>query len=380
MRFSMNREVFAEAVGFPVAMLPARAAQPILGGILLEAHDGNVTFSIFNFEVSAKTTVQAEINESGRVLVAGRLLATIANKLPGDTVELELVANQLQISSGAASFNLPAMPVEEYPAIPDLTEITGEVRGSDFVTAVNQVFPAASSEDVTPVITGVHLKTKENVLTLTATDRYRVAMRGIDWENHDAETEHEALVPAKVIHEVSKLLAKAETIKIVIQKNGDRQLIGFIGDGRSITSTLISGNYPPVERLFPETVENFAVINTGDLRQAVDLVSIVVEQHAAVRFNFVDGQVTLEGTGGEAGRATQSVDTHLVGDDVVISLRPSFLRDGLNGANSEFTRIAFTATSVPGKPGPVLISGQRSKDSADDTSFRYLLQPNLLQR
>jgi len=43
-------------------------------------------------------------------------------------------------------------------------------------------------------------------------------------------------------------------------------------------------------------------------------------------------------------------------------------------------RVAFTQTDNPNKPGPVLITAQTSKDSADSHNYRYLLQPNLLMR
>ena len=57
-----------------------------------------------------------------------------------------------------------------------------------------------------------------------------------------------------------------------------------------------------------------------------------------------------------------------------------FLIDGLSAVHSEFVRISFTKTDNPGKPGPVLITSQTSKDHAGVDNYRYLLQPNLLLR
>jgi DNA polymerase-3 subunit beta len=48
--------------------------------------------------------------------------------------------------------------------------------------------------------------------------------------------------------------------------------------------------------------------------------------------------------------------------------------------HTEFVRLSFTKTENPNKPGPVLITGQRSKDEAGAEDYRYLLQPNLLLR
>lgn len=377
MRFSMNPDLFSEAVSFPVAMLPSRITQPILGGVLLEAVGDAVTFSIFNFEVSAKTAAAAIVHEPGRALVSGRLLANIARKLPGAEVEVRVLEGKVEISSGSARFNLPAMPVEEYPQLPQLDEITGEVRGEDFRKAVAQVFPAASNEDVTPTLNGIFFEIKDNVLSLTATDRYRIATRGIDFENQAQVADMNVIVPAKTVNEAAKQLSHAERVQIVIQTNGERQQIGFIGDNKAITTQLIAGTYPPVSRLFPTDLEHYTVVNTADLRAAVERVALVVENDAAIRFNFTEGRVTLSGTGSEAAAGTDGVDAHLAGAEVTVALRPSFLRDGLNGADSDYTRIVF-GPSATERPGPVLILGQRSKDDADDNSFKYLQQPNLL--
>jgi DNA polymerase-3 subunit beta len=378
MRFTVNRDVFQEAVSFTVKMLPSRSPQPVLGGVLLEAADSELTLSIFNFEVSAKTSIKAEVLDNGHALVPGRLLGEIAQRLPDSDVQVSLEEGRVEVRCGSATFRLPAMPVEEYPQVPQIEQVSGEVPASVFSEAVAQVSLAASREDVTPVITSVQLAVKENSLTLTATDRYRVAIRGIDWENEGGDTDLTALVPAKFVSEVGKMFGNAGTVQISMSDSSDRELIGFSAGNRTVTSQLIKGNYPPVGRLFPDSVEHYAVLNTQELVEAVGRVALVVDRDAALRFNFTEGQVTLEAAGSEAAQAKEAVDAHLAGDDMVISLKPQFLLDGLRGANSEFTRISFTHSDAQNKPGPVLITGQRSKDQADEQSFRYLLQPNLL--
>ena len=377
MRFTVNRDLFKEAVTFAVQMLPARNPQPVLGGVLLEAHEESVDLSIFNFEVSARTSVAAQIAEPGRALVPGALLGQIAQKLPNAEVELFLTDGRVEVRCGSSSYNLPAMPVEEYPSVPVITEITGEVPAAAFREAVEQVSKAASTDDVTPVITSVQLSVSDNNLKMTATDRYRVAIRGIDWESHSDRSELSVLVPHGFLSGVAKQLSHAETIKIALQGEGDRELIGFVADGKTVTSQLITGNYPPVERLFPDSVDHYAVVNTQDLIDAVDRVAIVADSDAALRFSFTEGQVALEGIGSETARANESVDCHLNGPDQSVALRPKFLKEGLSGARSEFCRIGFTSGGQENRPSPVLITGQHGQDAPVENSFRYLLQPVL---
>jgi len=382
MKFQVNRDVFSEAVSFAVKLLPQRTTLPILSGVLIDASEDGLTLSSFDYEVSARTTIAADVEEHGQVLVSGRLLADIASRLPNAPVNVTTDGSKIVVKCGSANFTLLSMPVEEYPTLPVVQGETGILPADAFASAVAQVAVAASRDDVTPVITGVQLEVTENSLSLVATDRYRVAIRGIDWESKDATISETvtALVPARTLIEVGKTFGNSGTISVSINSNDDRELIAFTADKKTVTSLLIKGNFPPVRRLFPESPDNYAVANTAELVEAVRRVSLVLEREAALRFTFSLDGVTLEAIGSEQAQASETIDGHLNGTDTVVSLKPQFLLDGLGAVHSEFVRISFTKTDNPNKPGPVLITSQTSKDQAGADNYKYLLQPNLLLR
>nr|WP_254058238.1 DNA polymerase III subunit beta [Clavibacter michiganensis] len=363
--------------------MPQRTTLPILSGVLIEATEDGLTLSSFDYEVSARTQIQADIEETGRVLVSGRLLADIANRLSNAPVRFTTEDSKITVSCGSAHFTLLSMPVEEYPTLPQISEQSGLLPAEQFAAAVSQVAVAASRDDVTPVITGVQLEVGETSLGLIATDRYRVAVREIDWDGGDSTTDgtsRTALVPARTLQEIGKTFGHSGTISVAITDTDDRQLIAFSADRKTVTSLLIRGNFPPVKRLFPETVDNYAVINTADLIEATRRVQLVLEREAALRFTFSIDGLTLEAIGSEHAQASESIDALLTGVDTVVSLKPQFLLDGLGAVHSEFVRLSFTKTDNPNKPGPVLITSQSSKDQAGADNYRYLLQPNLLLR
>jgi DNA polymerase III subunit beta len=132
--------------------------------------------------------------------------------------------------------------------------------------------------------------------------------------------------------------------------------------------------------LFPSNIDNFAIVATQDLIDSTRRVSLVLEREAPLRFTFEDGKVSLEASGNETAQASESISAELEGKDIVVSLKPQFLIDGLTGVHSEFVKIAFTNNENPNKPGPVLISAHGAKEKTDSDSYRYLLQPNLLVR
>jgi DNA polymerase III subunit beta len=384
-KFQVNRDVFSEAVSFAVKLLPQRTTLPILSGILIQANDDGLVLSSFDYEVSAQTEIQADVEDPGTVLVSGRLLAEIAGRLPNAPVRVTTEDSRISVTCGSASFTLLSMPVEEYPSIPEIGAESGVVPAEEFAAAVAQVAVAASRDDVTPVITGVQLEVRENHLSLVATDRYRVAVREIDWDggtvaSDEASDAVTALVPARTLQEVGKTFGHSGNISVAITSRDDRELIAFSAERKTVTSLLIKGNFPPVRRLFPETVENHAVMNTADLIEATRRVALVLEREAALRYSFSSDGLTLEAIGSEQAQASETIDAILTGDDTVVSLKPQFLLDGLGAVHSEYVRISFTKTENPNKPGPVLITSQSSREHAGADTYRYLLQPNLLLR
>jgi DNA polymerase-3 subunit beta len=379
-RFQVNRDVFSEAVSFVVKLLPQRNPQPILAGVLIEASAAGLTLSAFDYEASARTTIEATVDEPGTILVHGRLLSDIASRLPNAPIEIAVEEDGgIAVTCGSARFTLAAMPVEEYPSIPEVTGSTGVVPAEEFGTAIAQVAFAASRDDVTPVLTGVQLEVSGTTLSLVATDRYRVSLRDVPWDGEGAE--QTALVPARTLTEVGKTFAHAGNIEIAFSAAGDREIIAFTAGNKTVTSLLIKGNFPPVRRLFPEQTDHYAVVNTGDLIEAVRRVALVLDRSAPLRFTFGADGVTMDASGSEQARASESVDAHLNGgDEVTLGLNPQYLLEALGAVKSEFTRVTFTSSDNANKLSPVLVTSQTSVDQAGLDSFKYLLQPNLLLR
>ncbi len=380
MKFQVNKDVLSDAVSFAVRLLPQRTTLPILGGILIEADANALRLSVFDYEVSAQAEIVAKVETSGRVLVSGRLLSEIASKLPNAPVDFTTDGSKVVVSCGSTKFSLLTMPVEEYPTLPEIPAISGTITGDAFANAVHQVAVAASKDDVTPVLTGVQLEAGEKSISFVATDRYRVALREAAWVSNPAGVGAVALVPARTLQEVAKTFGNQGEISISITKSDEREMIAFKANNRSVTSLLLKGNFPPVKSLFPDNIDNYAVITTQDLIDSTRRVSLVLERESPLRYSFTESEVSLEATGNETAQASENISAELSGKEIVVSLKPQFLIDGLAGLHSEFVKIAFTNNDNPNKPGPVLISSHGSKEKTDSDSYRYLLQPNLLVR
>lgn len=374
MKFQADREVLSDAISFVVRLLSPKPQLPQLSGVMIHAGENQVTLSIFDYEVTAKVTISAAVDQPGKVLVQARLLAEIVSKLPADSVALNLNESRVQVSSGSSKFSLSAMSTSDYPETPKTSPSSGKVSATDFAHAVAQVAVAASREEVTPVLTAVMISAKSKDISLVATDRFRVAVNSIPWQG--SQVDREILIPARVISEIAKTFSHEGDLELGFGAD-EKDMISFSAGNKSVGTATIKGKYPAVLQLFPDSVDNFAVVDTHDLLDATKRVALVVDREKPLRYKFEGSELSLESIGSDVADASEQIPSSLSGDDVIVSLRPQFLVDALTGVTASSVKLAFTVNpSNPNKPGPVLISAAESKDAT--SGFRYLLQPNLL--
>ena len=92
MKFSVERDVLTDAVAWAARSLPVRPSVPVLAGLLIETNDSGdgLVLSTFDYETSARATVPAAIQDEGKALVSGRLLADICRSLPQKPVHMAI--------------------------------------------------------------------------------------------------------------------------------------------------------------------------------------------------------------------------------------------------------------------------------------------------
>ncbi|SFB34407.1 DNA polymerase III subunit beta [Cellulomonas marina] len=371
MRFRVERDVLAEAVTWTARSLPTRPPVPVLAGVRIEADTtGTLQLSSFDYEVSARSQVPADVSEAGTVLVSGRLLAEISRALPGKPVDVVLEGTKVTLTCGASRFTLLTMPVEDYPALPALPATSGTVDGDELTHAVAQVSVAASRDDTLPLLTGVRVEIEGERVTLLATDRYRLALREMTWKPARPDLSTVALVRARTLSDAAKSLGGGGTVTIGLSSGAGVDLIGFEAGGRQTTSLLVDGDYPAVRRLFPDETPIHAVVATHALAEAARRVALVAERNTPIRLAFSQGQVVLDAGQGDDAQASEALEATLVGDDITVAFNPQFLQDGLGALSTPFVRLSFTH---PNKP--VEFTGQDSIDGEDSQEYRYLLVP-----
>ncbi|WP_367133854.1 DNA polymerase III subunit beta [Saccharothrix sp. HUAS TT1] len=373
MKIRVERDGLADAVAWVARSLPSRPPVAVLGGILLDAgaEDGSgeaLTVSGFDYEVSAQCGVPATIADGGKALVSGRLLADITKALPNHPVEIAVDGSRMTISCGSARFSLPTMPVEDYPQLPSMPQLAGELPGEVFGEAVAQVAVAAGKDDTLPMLTGVRLEIGEGKVTLVATDRFRLAMREFAWEPNESLGEVAVLVPAKTLNDSAKTLG-ASGAKVELSLAANDGLLGLSGTGRRTTTRLLDADFPKYRQLLPSEHSSAAIIEVDALVQAIKRVSLVAERGTQVRLEFVDSGLRLSAGGDDEGSAEEELPVEYTGDPVTIAFNPAYLQEGLQAVRTPRAHLSFTTPSRPALLKPV------DEDGNVAPGYLYLLMP-----
>ncbi|HPU13047.1 MAG TPA: DNA polymerase III subunit beta [Aeromicrobium sp.] len=380
MKFRIDRDTLADAVGWTARSLPTRPSVPVLTGLLLQTTADELLISGFDYDTSTRATLAADVSDEGQALVSGRLLAEIVKALPaGKPVDVFHDGTKVQVTSGSSKFNLQTMPVDEYPTLPEMPTATGTVKSDEFATAVGQASAAASRDEMLPLLTGIRLELEGSKISLMATDRFRASLRDLDWHPEVSDISAQALVPARVLSDTAKALTAGSDVTIAVSAGdtGDG-LIGFegtvAGGQRRTTTRLLEGDFPRVRQLFTAQSETVAYLSTQTLVDAVKRMALVAERNTPIRLSFSQGQVLLEAGSGDEASASESIEATVDGNDISIGFNPTYLLEGLSVMTEPVVHLAFTQHTKP-----AAMSGVAETGAEPDGAFRYLIMPVRLQ-
>ncbi len=397
MKFRVARDDLADAVAWVAKSLPTRPPVPVLGGILLEVQGSTLTVAGFDYEVSTRATLSVDTLETfpdsegtadapvERVLVSGRLLAEITRSLPAKPVDLAVLGPRVSIVAGSARFTLPTMPVEDYPPLPQMPGSSGTVDSAVFAEAVAQTAVAAGRDDTLPMLTGIRVEIDGETLTLAATDRFRLAVRELNWTPDRPDMSTAVLVPARTLADAAKTLGSAAQVTIAL---GDG-LLGLEAGGRRTTVRLLDVEFVKYRSLLPSSHTTTVDIPVSELGDSIKRVALVTDRGHHLRMQVGDGSLTLTAGGDDEGRAEEDLPAAVDGAELLIAFNPSYLLDGLGVVHSETVRLAFTTPARPALLVPILpdaADGKNGSDPAADngpngapgtanSAYRYLVMP-----
>src|SRR4051794_1455585 len=360
MKVTCSREEFVSRLGVVSRAVSTRSSVQILAGVLLDASAGELRLAATDMELSLRTSLYAQIESDGSVVVPGRLLVDIARLLPDADVQIEhrLEEGVLAVTCGSASYRLHTYSAEDFPRLPDVddTQIF-TVDAEALLETVSQVSRSASRDESRPVLTGILARFEPGKLVMAATDSYRLAVKETDLAGSSQELE--AIIPARALAELARIVGSASQLELGVQENQ----VAFRTEDAVLTTRRIDGQFPNVKQLLPEQFEHVVTLPRSELLEVVRRVSVMAQRNSPLRLRFAEGELNISAQTQDVGEAKESLPAPFAGDPLEIGFNPDFLRDGIESVQSDEVQLKLISPLRPG-----LIQGE-----GDD--YSYLIMP-----
>ena len=100
MKFTVKNNELAGKLALVARTLATGGVNPALGGVLVEANEGRLSFSATDSNLSLRVPVHVEgqVESDGRVLLPGRLFADISRLLGSGQAEVEYLASERTVN------------------------------------------------------------------------------------------------------------------------------------------------------------------------------------------------------------------------------------------------------------------------------------------
>ena len=360
MKITVRRDDLVQRLAVVSRAVSTRATVQILSGILLRSAGDDLQLAATDMELSLRTTVPAQIEGDGAVVVPGRRLVELAKLLPSEEVEIEHRPEEsvVHVTSGSASYTLHTYNAEDFPRLPELDAVTTfTVDREALLETVNRVARSASRDESRPVLTGILARFEAGKLVMAATDSYRLSVK--ETELGGQVPELEAIIPARALQELTRIAQSGDEVELGVHEN---QVV-FSVDGIAMTTRRIDGQFPNYRQLLPESFEHELALPRNELLDVVRRAAVMIERTSPLQLRFAEGELTVTARTHEVGESKESLPAPFTGDPLEIGFNADFLRDGLESVTGDEVRFKLISPLRP-----AVLQGK-----GDD--FTYLVMP-----
>ena len=348
MEFRIDRDKFLQSVGLVSGVTTQKTnTLPILGNILIESQNNQEIFLAgTDLELGISTVLEVEELKEGAITIPGKKLFEILRELPAGQIEVMVAKNNtVNIKAGKAFFKVMGLGKDDFPKIPNFDFSNAiELEQNTFKECLALTSFAISHDETRYVLNGIYIHLEDQKIKFVATDGRRLAFieKKIPTPIPAAL---EMILPTKAIQELSRILGREGTLKMLVTKT---QAIFNLGK-TTLTTRLIEGHFPNYEQVIPKEEKTTSRVRRDELLQAVRRATLLTSPESQlVKFDFLKDRVLISSRSPNLGEAKEEINAQVNGGELAIGFNPHYLLDVLKSLDIE--TVSFSL-SEPDKPG-----------------------------
>lgn len=323
--------------------LAAKSTLPILTGILLEAKDNGLRCVATDLEIAIEVKVpNIQIFTPGSMVLPGKTFVEIIKHLPQDpvTIEYDESAKMATITSHHSSYQLPVLPVEEFPTLPELKDgLKTVIKGEELKNAIRQTIYATLADDPRPFLSSILWEITPGNLRMVATDVNRLALRDIPVT---ADFQKTALVPVHSLKEIANIFGgnSEEMLQVSITD----KLIFINGSGITLSSRLVEAQFPRYEQVVPKEFNGMVIVRKDDFVDALERTALL---SSSIKININGDGMVITAKEPDKGRSYEEVQVEFSGKEIEMGFNVRFLLDFLRSIEDQEVVFKFIQEQKP---------------------------------
>jgi DNA polymerase-3 subunit beta len=345
---------------------------PILNNVLISSEKNFLNLAATDLEIGINWWILTKTEKEGKITIPSKIFSSFINLLPNKKITLKTENNNLFIECENYNTQIKGISAEEFPIIPKINE--GEfitVNNYVFCQNLGQVADIAVPSTTRPEISGIYFLFQKDLITITATDSFRLGEKKMFLKNNSSlKKDYSLILPQKAAKEIVNIFGgrKGES-KIYFSSNQimiespmeetDHPQVQFI-------SRLIEGEYPNYQEIIPKKYTSQLILDKGEFLNQIKSASLFSGKvnEIKVKINSKKKSLNIQSQSQEIGEYDSSIPAKIKGDDVEIAFNHRFLLDGILNIKSSEIIFELNGDSGPGVLRPV-----------GDNSYLYVVMP-----
>ena len=364
MKYSCEKHVLQSAISIAARAVASKSPNQALEGILISA-GSQLTLTGYDLKKGIYTTVDAEVEQGGEVVVNARLFGEMIRRMPDGIVSFTAQDNNnVHIKCGKSEVNFVGVSAEDFPelsAVDTINEIS--IPQKILKNMINQCIFAVSDNDIRPIYTGILFEIEEDELTLVAVDGYRLAKRREKIEAGRMEN-CKFVVPGNSLNDVERICG--DTDELVSISVGGRHISFTIGN-TVVVSRRLEGEFLNYRKSIPESFRYTLTVERTELLSAIERVALIINEKnsSPVRMTMNMGNIYCLCVT-PLGKAEDICICEGSGEGMEIGFNDRYFSDALKAASGkEKLKICLNSPS-----SPCVITAADGSDN-----FTYMILP-----
>lgn len=344
MKFVINREAILGSLQQIVSVIEKRQTMPILGNVLLELKDEELTMTGTDLEVQLISKLSLPGATDGEITVPARKFLDICRLLPiGSEIKFEQNDDKVKITSNRSRFSLNCLPADTYP---EFTEGELEhqfvINSGQFKYALDKTTFCMANQDVRYYLNGLLLHISDTKFELVASDGHRLALYE-DQLEIPAGFEERIILPRKGVLELGKLLVNDETeLRIEFSSSSIRICINRM----IFSAKLVDSKYPDFGKVFQQSFFSPMQIEKTLLKNSLTRVAVLSnEKFKGVTFDISSESLKMSAHNPEHDEAEEELAIVYGDEKLSIAFNAQYLSEAVSNLDSDTALITIANDS-----------------------------------